>query len=276
MSQGERFGLYGGCWSVSQPNLWSLISPNCQYVDGRYIAKGWFRRTAFQSGFTLSHRSTHNHQGTNHTPLLFFACLHFQCWAKTICTTLTSRAIKKTLWTCPFSLCVFPTLQMAVSIHNNSVASFCEECLSRRVLYFHLTAPYITFLNRNPFLQNNSQLEQDLEFAGTTYQIGAFIHSPVLAQDNFSNHEFLLQNCYSVWHINQLKKCIKNYLSKVISSMNTFVKRIMYNMIILILFVTFYPLFPFSTLILHLLSFLFSVFRNVISFCGINIGAIIN
>ena len=23
-SQGERTGLYGGCWSVSQPNLWSL------------------------------------------------------------------------------------------------------------------------------------------------------------------------------------------------------------------------------------------------------------
>ena len=42
-----------------------------------------------------------------------------------------------TVWTC-----MSPTLQMAVLIRNNSVASFCEECVSWRVFGFHLTAPY--------------------------------------------------------------------------------------------------------------------------------------
>ena len=47
-----------------------------------------------------------------------------------------------TVWTCAFSLCMSPTLQMAVSIRNNSVASFCEECFLWRVFGFHLTPPY--------------------------------------------------------------------------------------------------------------------------------------
>ena len=41
--------------------------------------------------------STLNHQETNHTSLLFSACLNFQCWTNTLYTTLTSRAIKKQL-----------------------------------------------------------------------------------------------------------------------------------------------------------------------------------
>ena len=47
-----------------------------------------------------------------------------------------------TVWTCTISLCMSPTLQMAVSIRNNSVASFCEECVLWRVFGFHLTASY--------------------------------------------------------------------------------------------------------------------------------------
>ena len=42
-------------------------------------------------------RSTLSHQETKRTSLLFFACLHFQCWTNTLYTTLTSRAIKKQL-----------------------------------------------------------------------------------------------------------------------------------------------------------------------------------
>ena len=44
--------------------------------------------------------------------------------------------------TCAFSLCISPTLQMAVSIGNNSVASFYVECVLWRVLGFHLAAPH--------------------------------------------------------------------------------------------------------------------------------------
>ena len=45
----------------------------------------------------IPHRSTLSQQETNHTSLLFFACLQFQCWTNTIYTTLTSRALKKQL-----------------------------------------------------------------------------------------------------------------------------------------------------------------------------------
>ena len=33
-----------------------------------------------------------------------------------------------TVWSCAFSVCLSPTLHMAVSIRNNSVASLCKEC----------------------------------------------------------------------------------------------------------------------------------------------------
>ena len=51
-----------------------------------------------------------------------------------------------TVRNCAFSLCMFPTLQMAVSISNNSVASFCEEYVLWRVFDFHLTAPHTCML----------------------------------------------------------------------------------------------------------------------------------
>ena len=38
-----------------------------------------------------------SHQETNHTSLLFLACLHFQLWMNILYTTLTSTAIKKQL-----------------------------------------------------------------------------------------------------------------------------------------------------------------------------------
>ena len=47
-----------------------------------------------------------------------------------------------TVLTCAFSLCMSHTLQMTVSIRNNSVTSFCEECVLWGVLGFHLTTAY--------------------------------------------------------------------------------------------------------------------------------------
>ena len=76
---------------ISEAYSW----PDWQYGDGRHHAKGWFRPTAFQ--VVLTCRSTLSHQETNHTSLLFFACLHFQYWTNTLYTTLTRRAIKKQL-----------------------------------------------------------------------------------------------------------------------------------------------------------------------------------
>ena len=45
----------------------------------------------------MVHYSTLSHQETNHISLIFFVCLHFQCWTNTLYTTFTSRAIKKQL-----------------------------------------------------------------------------------------------------------------------------------------------------------------------------------
>ena len=70
----------------------SYLSPDWQYGDGRYHAKGIPGRFDF-----MAHRNALNHQETNHTSLLFFPCLHFQCWTNTLYTTLTSRAIRKQL-----------------------------------------------------------------------------------------------------------------------------------------------------------------------------------
>ena len=46
------------------------------------------------------------------------------------------------VWTCVFSLCMSPTLQMVVSIRSNSVTIFCEEWVLRWVFGFHLTVPH--------------------------------------------------------------------------------------------------------------------------------------
>ena len=92
----------GKIWAVrrmlkySQPNPEAYHSPDWQYGDGRYRAKGWFRPTALQGVLTLWRVATLSvNQETNHISLIFFACLHFQCWTNTLCTTLTFRVIKK-------------------------------------------------------------------------------------------------------------------------------------------------------------------------------------
>ena len=48
-----------------------------------------------------------------------------------------------TVWTFAFSLCMFSTLQMVVSIRNNNVASFWEECVLWWMFGFHLNPPHI-------------------------------------------------------------------------------------------------------------------------------------
>ena len=118
-------------------------SPVWQHGNGSYHAKGWFRPTAFQGGFVfMAGRSTLSHQETNHTSLLFFACLHFQSWTNTLHYAHPESNEETIVWTCAFSLCMSPTLQMAVTLRDNSVASFSEECVLWRVFNIHLTAPY--------------------------------------------------------------------------------------------------------------------------------------
>ena len=93
-SKGERSGLYGGCWSASQPNLWSLFLTRLA-VRGRALScKRMTPPESIPGRFDfMARRSTIS----NHISLLFFACLHFQCSTNTLYTTLTSRAINKQL-----------------------------------------------------------------------------------------------------------------------------------------------------------------------------------
>ena len=73
-------------------------SPDWQYGDGRYHEKRMIPSDSIPGRFDFtSRRSTLSHQETNHIFLIFFACLHFQCWTNTLYTMRTSRAIKKQL-----------------------------------------------------------------------------------------------------------------------------------------------------------------------------------
>ena len=54
--------------------------PDWQYG---YRPKEWISPTAFQGVLTLWRVSAPSATKTNHTSLLFFVCLHFQCWTNT-------------------------------------------------------------------------------------------------------------------------------------------------------------------------------------------------
>ena len=73
-------------------------SPDWQYWGRSLPYKRMIPSDSIPGRFNFMARSnTLNHQVTNHTSLLFFACHHLQCWTNTRYTTLTSRAIKKQL-----------------------------------------------------------------------------------------------------------------------------------------------------------------------------------
>ena len=97
-SQRERFWMYGGCWSVSQPNLWSLSFTRLAVRGWALSCKRMIPSDSIPGRFDfMARRSILSQEETNHISLLFFACPHFQCWTNTLYTTLTSRAIKKQL-----------------------------------------------------------------------------------------------------------------------------------------------------------------------------------
>ena len=144
-SKGKRSGLWGGCWSVSEPNFWSLSLTGLA-VRGRAIScKMVIASDSIPGRFDfMARRSTLSHQEMNHTSLLFWSCLHFSMLDEHTLHYAHLQSNKETtVWICGFSLCMSPTLQMAVSIRNNNVACFCEERVLWRVFGFHLTVPYI-------------------------------------------------------------------------------------------------------------------------------------
>ena len=144
-SQGERSRLYGGYWSVSQPNLWSLSLTKLAVWGRALSCKRMIPSDSIPGCFDfMASRSTLSHQETNHTSLLFFACIHFQYWANALYTTLTSRAINKQLCG-PVRFhyaCLLP-YRWQYRYVTTLFARFCEECVLWRVFDFHLIAPHI-------------------------------------------------------------------------------------------------------------------------------------
>ena len=142
--QGEKSGLYGWCWSVSQPNLWSFsFTRLAVWRMGVIMQKDdsfWQHSRVFWLYGASQHPQPPRHEPhfsalcLSLIPLLDEHILHY--------THLQSNK-ETTLWTCAYSLCISPTVKMAVSIRNNSVASFWEECVLWRVVGFHLTAPRV-------------------------------------------------------------------------------------------------------------------------------------
>ena len=126
-SQWGKSGLRRVCWSVSQPNLWSLSLTRLAVWGGRYNAKEWFRPTAFHGFWLIARRNNLNQRETNHISLLLppFPMLD----EHTLYYAHLQSNKKTTVRICAFSLCISPTLQMVVSMRNNIVASFCEECV---------------------------------------------------------------------------------------------------------------------------------------------------
>ena len=94
-SRGERSALYGGCLSAFRQNLWSLSLTRLAIQGWALSCKKMIPSDSIPG--RLARRSTLNHQQTNHTFLLFFVCLHLQCWTNIHYTTLTFRATKKQL-----------------------------------------------------------------------------------------------------------------------------------------------------------------------------------
>ena len=93
----------------------------------------------------MARRSSLSYQETNHTSLLFFACLHFQCWKNTLYTTLTSRAIKKQLCG-PVSFqyaCLLP-YRWQYRYVTTVLSAFARNVFYGGVFGFRLTSPHVS------------------------------------------------------------------------------------------------------------------------------------
>ena len=144
-SQGERSGLYGGCWSVSQPNLWNVSLTKLAVWIRAFSCKRLISSDNIPRRFDfMASRRNLNHQETNHTSLLFFVYLHFQCLTNTLYTTHTSKAIEKQL--CGLVrfhyACLLPYRWLYRYV--TTVLPYFAIMFFMRVFGFHLTDPYMS------------------------------------------------------------------------------------------------------------------------------------
>ena len=97
-------------------------------MDGRLHANGWFHPTAFQGVLTLWCVAASSATKKRTTPLCSSLLASISNAGRTLYAHLQSNK-ETTMWICVFSLCMSPTLQMAVWIRNNNIVRFCKECV---------------------------------------------------------------------------------------------------------------------------------------------------
>ena len=143
--QGERSGLYGGCLDVTHAKSLKLIPHKIGSMGTGAIMQEDDSVRQHSRVFLLYGASQHSQPPRNEPHVS--ALLSLPPVPMLVEHTLQYAHLQSnketTVWTCAFSLCMSHTLQMAVSIRNNSVTSFYEECVLWRVFDFHLTAPNI-------------------------------------------------------------------------------------------------------------------------------------
>ena len=150
-SQGERYVMYGGCWSV--PSQISEAYPS--HIGGMRTGIIMQKDDSVRQhsrAFWLYDATQHPQPPRNEPYPSALLCLPpFSMPDERTLHYAHLRSNRETIvWTCAFSQCMSPPLEMAVSIRNNNVASFCEQCVSWRVFGFHLAVPYRLTINNFP------------------------------------------------------------------------------------------------------------------------------
>ena len=176
-------------------SLKRIPSPNLQYGDGRCHAKGWFHPTAFQGVLTLWRVAAPSATEKRTTSLCSSLLVSISNVGRTHFTHAHLQSSKETtVWTCAFSLCMSPALQMAVSIHRpNNVARFCEECVLWRVFGFRLTTPHIYCSKRGL----GRFFTGFLPFSPTTNLIAPFLHTHLIHFRVISSAPVMVRQAWS-------------------------------------------------------------------------------
>ena len=129
-TQGERSELYGGCKSISQSNLWRLYLTRLAVWGRALSCKRIIPSDSIPGRFDfMARRSTQPPRNEPHLSALLCLPPFPMLDEHTLYYAHLQSNKETTMWTCAFSLCMSPILQLAVSICNKSVASFCEECV---------------------------------------------------------------------------------------------------------------------------------------------------
>ena len=128
----ERSGLYGGCLKCLPAKSLKLIPHQILSMGTGVILQKYDSVRQNYKAFWLYGAPQHPQPPRNEPHLSALLWLP----PFPMLDEYSLHDAHTTVWNCDFSLRMSPTLQMAVLIRNNSVASFCEECVLWQVFVF--------------------------------------------------------------------------------------------------------------------------------------------